>query len=214
VTIFDISVSIHPGLPVYPGDPPIEVDRWAQMARGDVADVTRLAMGVHTGTHVDAPAHFFQSGRTVDTLDLSACMGLAEVIDVTDSGCSPIEPQMLGARMSAGCRRVLLKTQNSYLWSRTLPAANFASLRPAAARFLVERGIVLVGIDYLSIAPAEDPTTVHRTLLGAGTVILEGLDLSKVPAGTYTLVCLPLRIRDAEGAPARAVLISEDTALT
>jgi arylformamidase len=209
VTIFDISVPIHADLPVYPGDPAIELSLWAEIARGDPADITRLAMGVHTGTHVDAPAHFLPDGLTVDAIDLAACVGPAEVIDVTEAGFGPIEASLLAERLPGRCTRVLLKTQNSTLWSLPTPASRFASLTPAAARLLVERNILLVGIDYLSVAPAEDPATVHRELLLAGIVIVEGLDLSRVAAGTYILVCLPLHLKGAEGAPARAVLISD-----
>jgi arylformamidase len=212
VTIFDISVPVHQDLPVYPGDPSIEIKRWAQLAQGDLADVSQLSMGVHTGTHVDAPAHFLPGGGAVDSIDLSACIGPAVVIDAREVGYGPIDARFLAARMSTGCRRVLLKTQNSLLWKVASPSDQFAALTPDAARMLAQRNIALVGIDYLSIAPAEDPATVHTELLLAGIVILEGLDLSEISAGPYTLICLPLRLRGAEGAPARAVLITEGAA--
>lgn len=209
--ILDLSVPISPRLPVYEGDPKTVVEPWSRMAEGALADLTRLQIGTHTGTHVDAPSHFLAGAATVDRLDLSACIGPAEVVDLTSLGAAPIGPADLDCRMTRTCERILLKTQNSCLWSQSEPAKTFAALTQPAAAFLVERNLRLVGIDYLSIAPAGDPAPVHRILLSAGTVILEGLDLQAVEAGGYTLVCLPLRIAGVEGAPARAVLLPEET---
>ena len=207
--ILDVSVPLSGRLPVYEGDPDTIVERWESMAAGALADVTRLQIGTHTGTHVDAPSHFLAGARTVDDLDLSACIGAVEVVDLTSLGDRLIGVADLAGRMSDDCERLLIKTQNSRLWSESRPAKSFAALSEPAAAYLVAQKLRLVGIDYLSIAPASDPGPVHRALLAAGAVILEGLDLHTVAAGRYTLACLPLRVAGAEGAPARAVLLPQ-----
>lgn len=207
--LIDISAPLSPALPIYDGDPPTLVEPWARMAGGALADVTRLQLGTHTGTHVDAPAHFLPGGGTMDELDLSACIGPAEVIDLTSLGARAIGPSDFESLMGRSCRRILFKTRNSELWERPRPQDRFAALTEESASLLVRRAARLVGIDYLSVAPAADPAPVHRLLLAAGIVILEGLDLRAAPAGRHTLICLPLRIAGAEAAPARAVLVSD-----
>jgi arylformamidase len=206
VTLIDISVPISNTLPTYAGDPPIDLELWHSMARGDIADVRTLSMGVHSGTHIDAPSHFIPGGPTIDQIDLDACCGPAQVLDLSDSPQSPIDAAVIAQRLEPGVARVLLKTQNSRLWDRRDFDPNFLALAPDAAELLVQRNVRLIGIDYLSIAPSADPVTPHRILLSAGIVIVEGLDLARVAAGRYTLTCLPLRLADAEAAPARAVL--------
>ncbi len=207
---YDISVPVAPSLPVYEGDPPTELALWQEMARGDLADVRALRMGVHTGTHVDAPAHFLAGGATIDRIELGACVGPALVLDLSAYQGELIGAAELAAVVPAGAERLLLRTRNSSLWQRPGFDPSFVALSEDAATLLVGRGLRLVGIDYVSIAPAADPGPVHRILLGAGVVVLEGLDLSGVAAGGYTLVCLPLRLQDAEAAPARAMLIAAD----
>jgi len=205
----DISVGISSALPVWPGDPAIELERLASIEAGEEANISRLASGVHIGTHVDAPKHFLDEGGTVEALSLEALIGPAEVVEI--SGSATIDAEALaGADIPGGCQRLLLKTSNSQLWSRIEAGfqKDFVAVDDSGAGWLVDHGLRLVGIDYLSIAPwgAAGPT--HRTLLRAGVVILEGIDLRQVAPGSYQLVCLPLKLVGSDGAPARAVLES------
>lgn len=188
--MIDISRRIEPGMTIYPGDPPLAVDLALSRARGDAANVTRLGMGAHTGTHVDAPAHFIDGAAGVEALPLDALIGPAHVVDAREAG-DPIGAADLAAlEVPPGAERVLLM------------APGDAGLDVEAAAALVARGVRLVGIDRLSIGDE----AAHRALLGAGVVILEGLDLGPAAPGTWRLVCLPLLIPGADGAPARAVL--------
>jgi arylformamidase len=190
--LVDVSVLLGPGIPVYPGNPPFAMTPVERVANGDSSNNSRLEMGTHTGTHVDAPRHFFDDKPGVESLALELLIGRARVIDLPHRG--GITDTHLAA---AGLRedlRVLLKTPNSYLTE-------------AGAKFLVDQGVKVVGVDYLSVeqfnkagAPA------HRMLLGNGVIIIEGLNLSDADAGQYEMYCLPLRIAGADGAPARVVL--------
>jgi arylformamidase len=211
--IIDISRPIGPDTPVWPGDPPVVVEPVARVAAGDPADVSRLALGTHTGTHVDPPAHFLPGGATVDALPLDVLIGPAVVADLSGSP-GPIDARRLESLdLPAGTTRLLLKTGAGAGTGRGM----FGALTADGAVWSVERGVRLVGADTLSIEPAtgspgvrcppEGQYPVHRILLGAGVVIVEGLDLSAVTAGAYQFVCLPLRIAGGDGAPARAVLI-------
>ena len=208
--LYDLSVPLWSGLPIYEGDPATVVEPWSRLADGALAEVSRLALGSHTGTHVDAPAHFLLGARTIDTIDLGACIGPSTVVDLGAAELRRIDRASLEATVPPGADRILLKTSNSARWKQDGVRHDFVALAEDAAEWLAGRGTKLVGIDYLSIAPYDDPGPVHRILLRAGVVILEGLDFSGVPAGAYTLVCLPLRIAGADGAPARAVLIEEE----
>jgi len=194
--IIDISLPIGPDTPVWPGDPPVLVEPVTRVEAGDPADVSRLVLGTHTGTHVDPPAHFLPGGVTVDALPLDVFVGPAVVADL--SGRGAIDAGGLESHsLPQGTTRVLLKT-----------GAAEGALTAEGARWLVQQGVQLVGADTLSIEPSTGSYPVHRILLGAGVVIVEGLDLSAVAAGPYQLVCLPLRVAGGDGAPARAVLIS------
>ncbi len=204
----DISLPLSSQLPVWPGDPPLVVERFVFMDQGAAANVSRLSGTVHIGTHIDAPDHFLNDGRTVAQVDLDACLGPAWVLDLTQ--VAQIDrPALEAAWPEATVTRVLLKTRNSQWWAQghTRFREDYVALLPDAAAFLVAQGVRLVGIDYLSIAPYADPTPTHRVLLQAGVVILEGLRLDRAVPGPYTLYCLPLNIPEAEGAPARAVLV-------
>ena len=195
--IIDISRPIGPETPAWPGDPAVVVEPLSRVEAGAVAAVSRLALGTHTGTHVDPPAHFLAGGATVDALPLDVLVGPAVVADLTAAG--PIDAARLAAQVPGdGTSRVLLKT-----------GAADGALTPEGAAWLVERGVRLVGADTLSIEPETRDYPVHRILLGAGVVIVEGLDLSAAAAGRYQLLCLPLRISGGDGAPARAVLIPD-----
>jgi arylformamidase len=185
----DVSLPIgNPSIPAYPGDPEVRVSPALRIERGDPGNVSALAMGTHSGTHVDPPAHLIPGGVTVDNLPLDAMVGKALVV----------EPEALGS-LPPGVERVLLRT-----------AGSETRLSVTQAQQFVERGVRLVGIDALSVEPEENPGhPVHHVLLEAGVVILESLNLSEAPPGSYTLLCLPLRIEGGDGAPARAVLIAD-----
>jgi len=211
-TIYDVSIPIAPGrMPVWPGDPEPVLERFLKMEDGNDANVSRLAACVHLGTHVDAPYHFLAEGATAESLPLDALVGKAYVVDLTALEGHITAAALEAARLPADAERLLFKTLNSAWWAQGETAfhTDFSALTADAAAYLVARGVRLVGIDYLSIAPYDDPVPTHRTLLGAGVVVIETLDLSAVPAGAYTLYCLPLKLVGSEGAPARVILVSE-----
>lgn len=206
--IYDITVPVRSGMVVFEGDPPVHLERVHAMDGGATANVSRLDAGVHTGTHIDAPVHFIPGGSGVDETPLDALIGQAVVVDATDVPGHIDAGALAGLRVPEGAERVIFKTRNSGLWEQESLSREFAGLTHDAAAELARRAVRLVGIDYLSVAPFGDPAPTHRTLLDAGVVILEGLDLRGVPPGDYTLVCLPLLLEGADGAPARAVLTS------
>jgi arylformamidase len=195
--IHDVSVLLRTGMVVYPGDPEFSIDRVMSLAGGDIANVSRMELGVHTGTHVDAPLHFFDGAAPVEALDLEVLIGPAVVVEVTGTG--DVGPDAV----PEGSQRVLFKTRNSAAWARDEFYEDFAAISPEAATRLVDAGVRLVGIDYLSVGSVET----HETLLRAGVVAVEGLDLRKIEPGTYTLVCLPLKLEGSDGSPARAILV-------
>ena len=206
---YDISLPIAPNMPTWPSDAPIIVEPTSRIGQGDSANVSRLGMSSHTLTHVDPPGHFIDGGLAVDRLPLDVLIGPAVVVEphpeknlvtATDLG-------QLGLRRA---ERVLIKTRNSYLWAggpyEFQP--DYVSLSKDAAAWLVSKGIKLVGVDYLSVeAYAAQDHPVHHILLGSGVVVVEGLNLSQVPEGRYQLICLPLKIQNGDGAPARVVLV-------
>ena len=207
--VWDISVPVSPELPVWPGDSRVVLEQIRSVSKGNSSTDSRLACSVHAGTHVDAPAHFIENRETVEQLPLDVLIGEAIVVEIPDDDI--ITPEIMEAQnLPADTKRLLFKTKNSELWNdSTHPfKTDFVALSSEAAAWIVRRGIRLVGIDYLSIQifSDKDPLT-HRTLLDAGVVIVEGLDLRDVNPGSYQLVCLPLKLAGSEGAPARAVLI-------
>jgi arylformamidase len=202
--IYDVSVAINPSMPVYPGDPAVDIEQTQQIERGDVANVTRLSLGAHTGTHVDAPSHFIDGAMTVDQIPLNLLIGRVKVIEIPSA---VITREVLEEFDFTEDARVLFKTRNSYLWNDKSFNAEFVYLTKDAAELLVENGIKVVGIDYLSVEKYNfSSPDVHRTLLGNGTIIIEGLNLSEVDAGDYEMICLPMKIEGGDGAPARVVL--------
>jgi arylformamidase len=204
VAIHDISVPIRPDMPVYAGDPDVELERASSISEGGHANVSKLSLGVHTGTHVDAPVHFIEGAPGMESVSLDALCGPAVVVDGTSiSGDSIDESDLEAIDIPAGTERVLLKTRNSELWNEKEFTRDFLRLDGSGARFVVARGIRTIGIDYLSIGDHE----AHRELLGAGVVPVEGLDLREIEPGSYTFVCLPLDLVGSDGAPARAILI-------
>ena len=205
--IYDLSVPISSELPSWPGDPAINIDNWSSLANGESANVSALCFSAHTGTHVDAPAHFLEGAKQVESLDLEVLIGEAQVIEVSDDTLM-IDENFVAANCESEVKRVLFKTRNSSLWDNQFKT-NFTYLELPAAKRLIAQGVKLVGIDYLSIEKFHSQDhAVHRELLANEVIILEGLNLSEVPAGKYELICLPLRLRSqlGDGAPARAVL--------
>jgi arylformamidase len=205
--IYDISTPVRSGGVVYPGNPEIRIEAQQAISRGAGANVSAIALGSHTGTHVDAAKHFFDDGETVDRIPLDRLIGPAILIDFADDlmsvGADDLAKHDIGAHI-----RVLLRTRNSALLGRSDFVKDYTYLAPDGAEYLVQRGVVLVGIDYLSIEQFRSGHhRTHLTLLQNKTVIVEGLDLSEPPAGEYQLICLPVRLAGLDGAPARAVLI-------
>lgn len=213
--IYDISLPITPQLPTWPGDPRIELHRISKMAEGADANVTHISATVHIGTHVDAPCHFLGDEATgVESLDLSVLTGPARVVELHPAGDAISADDLHAADIPSGTTRLLLKTPNSALWARREAAfhEDFLALDADAAQWVVDQGIRLVGVDYLSVAPFRDPIPTHRILLQAGVIPLEGLNLAAVSPGEYLLYCLPLNIPGSDGAPARAILITPSEA--
>ncbi len=203
--LYDISVTISPALPRYPGDPPVRLAPMPAPVEGEPFCVTRLSFGSHTGTHIDAPAHLLAGGTTVDEIPLSLLIGNCLVIDLT-AHQGEIDAGLLRKLPLRGNSRLLFHTRNSALWDRPGFVEEFTVLTPEAARCLVELGVQLVGIDYLSVEGADTKGRTHRILLENGIVILEGLNLAGIERGEYELICLPLKISGGDGAPCRAVL--------
>ena len=208
--IHDISLPISESLVVWPGDPPVRITQPLHLDRGDEATVSHLDMGAHTGTHVDAPAHFVPGGSGIDALDLNALVGPALVVHALEADALSAEVLAM-LPIPCGTERVLFRTRNSELWARGERAfqEGFVAITEDGACWLIERGVRLVGVDYLSVAPFDDVTPTHRALLQAGIVPLEGLNLSGIEPGVYQLVCLPLKIVGSDGAPARTILIEQ-----
>jgi arylformamidase len=208
--IYDLSVPLSAELPTYPGDPGIHIQDWSKLANGDGANVSALSFGAHTGTHVDAPAHFIEGTKKVESLALEVLIGEAQVVEVPEEK-RVIDEQFVAANCSQATTRILFKTRNSVFWNKDFTEfrTDFTYVDLPAAQRLVELGVRLVGIDYLSVEKfGSKDHDVHRALLSHDVIILEGLNLSGVPAGKYELICLPLRLRSnlGDGAPARAVL--------
>ena len=202
----DISVPIGAGTPIFDGDPTFTIELAASLAAGDVCNISRLEMGAHTGTHLDAPRHFIEGAATSESIPLEACIGPAWVVDATRLTRTIGAGDLAGLDIPPGETRLLFKTTNSELWSRPGFQSTFIGFDESAAADLVSRGVRLVGADYLSIAPYGDPVATHRTLLGARVVILEGTNLSNVDPGPVELLCLPIRLTGSDGVPARALV--------
>ena len=192
--IYDISLPLGDSTPVYPGDRPVRIDRVSDVDRGDGFTLSEVTMSVHAGTHVEAPSHFIAGAASVDGLILDVLVGRVSLVDVSDEGA--ITADLL--------ERLAVPPDTLRLLFRTSDAS---ALSECGARRLVDRGVKLVGIDGLSIGFSDQSEAVHRILLAAGVVIVESLNLADVPAGEYQLICLPLKLTGAEGAPARAILL-------
>ena len=208
----DISLSIHPSMPVWPGDPHIDLHQVSTIANGDTSNVSQLTMSVHTGTHIDAPKHFIDSGLTVDQIPLEQLIGEVLVLEI-DYDVDIISDHILQSHpnkaLLEAATKVLFKTRNSNLWAEkpTVFDKNYVGIDTSGARYLQQLNLDLIGIDYLSIAPFNETSSPHQILLSGGSVLLEGLNLSAVTGGVYELFCLPMNITGCEGAPARVMLI-------
>jgi arylformamidase len=198
----DVSVTIRPSMPIYAGDPGVAIELAKAIERGDPANVSRLELGAHTGTHVDAPRHFLPDGAGASELALEPFIGPCVVVDARTGSGRLDRPVIDALELPLGAPRVLLKTPNSALWDHDEFIPKFVRLSADGADALVERGVQTVGIDYLSVG---DPGA-HVQLLSRGVGVIEGLDLRGVDPGEYFLTCLPLKIAGSDGAPARALL--------
>ena len=202
----DISVPIYTGMVHWPDNPPVRIERMQDLSRGDAANVSKIELGAHTGTHMDAPRHFLADGAGLDEMPLDASIGKARVINIEHPQAilpAELEPHNLQAR-----ERVLFRTRNSdRCWKDDHFVEDFVYISAAAAQYLVKRQVRTIGIDYLSVGGyVYDGVETHQILLSAGIWLIEGLNLSAVNPGIYELVCLPLRVTGADGAPARAIL--------
>jgi len=201
--ILDVSIPIRTRMPIWPGNAGVAMRRVEAIADGAVANVSAVDLGAHTGTHVDAPNHFLEGEPGVDTVALEPLIGDAVVVDATAVQKTVDAAAVAALGVPAGTDRVLLKTRNSQLWERDEFSDDIVALDESGARALLDLGVRLIGIDYLSIG---DPGA-HRALLGARTAVVEGLDLRAVAPGPYRLICLPLKLVGSDGGPARAVLL-------
>ncbi len=209
--IFDISVPISTDLPVWPGDPDVEINLESTISQGSTVNISSTKLGLHTGTHIDAPFHFLQGGAKIDQIELERFIGPVMVIEVEDSVGLIREENLKRLNFDVWPERILFKTRNSSFWQKRphFFQEDFCALDLSAAKFLVEKSVKLVGIDYLSIAPFADPQPVHRKLLSNEIIILESINLEAIEPGQYKLVCLPLRFVGTEAALARAILIDD-----
>jgi len=202
----DISVPLHTGMAHWPDNPPVLIERMEDIDRGDTANVSKLSLGAHTGTHMDAPVHFFPGGKGIDTMPLTATIGLARVIEIQDS--ESIKSDELRPHQIQRGERILFKTRNSTrCWQTDDFVQDFVYISHEAAQYLAAQQIQTVGVDYLSVGGFfKDGVETHHALLSAGIWIIEGLDLSAVKAGRYDMICLPVKLHGSDGAPARAIL--------
>ena len=205
----DISVNLQEGMIAFPSESQIRLERRRSMARGDGANNTSIHMSVHTGTHMDAPRHFIADGKTIVQMPFNITLGPARVIEIVDN--VSVKAEELAKHNIKRGERILLKTRNSpKFWQTDTISEDFIYITRGAARFLVDAGVKLVGIDSLSVGSLDDPdqTTpdTHQILLGNETWIIEGLNLSGISAGNYNLICLPLKLNDTEGSPVRAII--------
>ena len=208
MTLYDATITLHEGMLLYPGDPPFKIQSLYRLVNGDPFNLCEMSMGTHIGTHVDPPAHYFDKGAGVDRIPLSVMVGPGIVLDMR--GRPYVDRQALVESPLAGHPRVLLKTDNAPRLLQTEFTADYVHLTEDAAAFLVEKGVQLIGIDYLSIERFQAPgAPVHRTLLTGGVLVLEGVNLVDVPPGPCKIYCLVLKIKDGDGAPAR-VLVETD----
>jgi arylformamidase len=203
--LIDVTVPLDANVPAYPGNTPFRIEPVKRIINGDSSNVSTLHMGAHTGTHVDAPRHFFEDGIGAEALAVELLLGRTRVIELL--GRKSIGADDLSSFDLSEDIRVLFKTENSRLWSSPVFHTDYVGITEAGAKHLVDRGVKVVGVDYLSVEEFKSPgAPAHHVLLGGGTIVIEGLNLTDVEPGTYDMLCLPLRIVGADGAPARVIL--------
>ena len=202
----DVSVTVRHDMPHWPDNPPIVLQRSMDIGLGHDCNLSHLAMGVHSGTHIDGPVHFIHNAAGVDEMPLTATMGAARVIEITHP--REITAEELRSHSLQAGERILFRTSNSSrCWQIEEFVEDFVFISEQAADYLAQTGIRTVGVDYLSVGGYHaDGAKIHRTLMEAGIWIIEGLDLSGVRAGQYELICLPVKLHGSDGAPARAIL--------
>ncbi len=210
--IRDITLTLSPDMPFWPGDPALKLERVRKIEEGANSNSSELTMRVHTGTHVDAPVHFTNGEAGVETLPLSVLIGFCCVIEIPEEEKVISKEVLQKVYLPQNCQRILFKTRNSQYWAQGVKdfQPDFVGISEDAALFLVERGCQLVGLDYLSIAPYKNSRPTHEAFLKHNVIVVEGLDLSKVGEGYYSLFCLPIKLEGSDGAPARVVLIDEE----
>lgn len=209
--IYDITLPLTPGMITYPEDPPYTAEQLYSLTKGDSFNLTTLHMGSHSGTHLDAPSHCLAQGLTVDQISLHDLMGAAKVIEVQKAAKCILPDHLRDKDIQYG-DRILFKTRNSLQLKKGIFDQNYVFLSPQAAEYLVQKGVRLVGIDYLSIDslnPVGENRSCHQILLSVGIAILEALDLEGVSEGEYDLIALPLRISGGDGSPVRAILLEK-----
>ena len=204
----DVSVPLRSGMVHWPDNPPVRIERMLDIEHGDAANVSTISMGSHTGTHMDAPLHFVRGGKGLDEMPLEVTIGHARVIEIHDP--ESVKPNELRPHEIRSGERILFKTRNSARrWYEEAFIEDFVYVSQEAARYLAALEVLTVGIDYLSVGGfVKDGVETHQALLGAGIWVIEGLDLSQVEPGQYELICLPLKVKGGDGAPARAILRS------
>ena len=202
----DVSVPLYTGMVHWLDNPPVEIEYALSIERGDAANVSKISMGSHTGTHMDAPLHFIENGISIDQMPLAATMGRARVIEISDP--ESIKPAELEPHNIQLDERILFKTRNStHNWECDTFVKDFVYVSKEAADYLAKAQVQTVGVDYLSVGGFyKDGPETHHALLSAGIWIIEGLNLSQIEPGEYELICLPLKVRGRDGAPARAIL--------
>lgn len=207
--IYDITISIAINMPVYPGDPPVTIKNIVQGIKKNNPIISRISFGTHAGTHIDAPRHFFKKGKSLDNIPPEILIGPCVVCDADDADI--IDANLIKSFDIKNEERVLFKTRNSNIWNRKNNkfVKDYVYLTRDAAEYLVSSGIKIISIDYFSVDNFRDKECpVHKILLSSGIVIIENLNLSAVPAGKYELICAPLKIKNADAAPARVFLVS------
>jgi len=210
--IHDVSLSLSPSLPVWPGDPQISIERVKNIADGANSNVSRIQFNVDAGTHIDAPVHFINDSNIgVDKIPLSKMVGHCFVVEIPDEAEQITANILKSVYIPQSTKKILFKTKNSKFWASKDSEFHpeFVGISEDGARFLVDLGVELIGVDYLSVAPYKQSRPTHEEFLNAGVLIIEGLDLSQVFAGYYSLFCLPIKLEGSDGAPARVILIEE-----
>jgi arylformamidase len=201
----DITVDIENDMVHWPGDVPVKIQRTKEIVKDGDANVTAFSMSAHTGTHIDAPLHFIKDGKDVTQIALDKLNGKTKIFQIEDEQQITLE-EIKNFEINNG-DRILFKTKNSDEdWTMQPFNEKYIYLGTDAANYLKEKGIVCIGIDYLSIAGRANGEEVHKILLGAEISIIEGLNLRNIEPGLYEMVCLPMKLKGADGAPARVAI--------